>query len=212
MISDVIHSIYRVIGHIVCRCLLFIFKIRDKINPPKEESILFVAHPDDDALFFHSFIKKHKPYVVLLMTGWSLKRLPCFFRAMKYYGVKCRAYDLVSSESLKNDPKWYNKLKKEIEESLAIGTFRIVATHNSEGEYGHRSHKAVNSTVRQCIEGNIYSPVLKKDLLLYPLEKSDCREKEWIFKTIYDTEAWTIAELPEWMYYEHVEVEGGGET
>ena len=75
-----IHSLYMLLGHCVCRIILAFCVIRDKIIPPKEETLIIVTHPDDDVLFFHTAIKEYNPYIVLMATGWSIKRLIVFFK------------------------------------------------------------------------------------------------------------------------------------
>ena len=204
--KKLIHKIYMFFGHIVCRLCLAYAVVRDKLCPPKADTILFVAHPDDDALFFHSFIKKEKPYVVLLMTGWSVRRLICFFKVMKYYGVKCRAYDLVSAKVSRNDPKWFERLDNEIKNSLHAGHFTCVATHNEEGEYGHPSHRAVHAAVKKLAPCDLITPVFKSVIRNYPLPADVLKDKEYVFRKLYFTEAWTIDELPEWMENEQLTV------
>ena len=111
----ILHTLYVLVGHIFCKLCLCWWMVRDFVSPPKEKAVLFVAHPDDDTLFFHTFIKKHKPYVVLCTAGWSLRRLPCFFKAMRRYGVKHRAYDMDTRD------KREDLLKKHVKEAFSVG-------------------------------------------------------------------------------------------
>lgn len=202
--KKILRKTYKCIGHIFCRICLIYWKLRDKLFPPKEDSILFVAHPDDDTLFFHGFIKDHKPYVVLLMTGWSLRRLFCFFKVMKHYGVKYRAYDLVSADSTKLERKWMCRLKKQVQESYDIGCFQMCATHNAEGEYGHPSHKAVHQAVMSIIDCKVLVPETESELMKWPLSRDDREEKVELFRKLYYTEAWVIDELPGWVNNENL--------
>lgn len=70
----VIHALYRALGHLLARLALTFCRLRDKVNAPKADTILFVAHPDDDTLFFHTYLKEKKPYVVLMTTAFSIVR------------------------------------------------------------------------------------------------------------------------------------------
>ena len=143
MVKKLIHKIYKITGYMFNGLCIIYWNLRDTINKPNETSVLFIAHPDDDTLFFHTFIKENKPYVVLLTDGWSLIRFNDFRKVMKNYGVKYRAYGLHSRD------KRIDLLEKYISKSLALGNFEICATHNSEGEYGHEMHVRVHNVVKK---------------------------------------------------------------
>lgn len=196
--KKLLHKLYKFCGHILCRVFLLYWKTRDALFPPKEDTVLFVAHPDDDTLFFHTFIKEKKPYVVLLMTGWSTIRLLDFFKVMKQYGVRCRAYDLVSALSPKKDPKWIRRLEKQVSESFKAGRFTLCATHNAEGEYGHPSHRAVHEAVVKTVSCPVLTPVSTSEIKNYPLSASVLEEKKDVFRKLYRTEVWVLDELPDW--------------
>ena len=187
------HYVYKLTGHIVCRFYMSYWALRDKISPPKEKAILFVAHPDDDTLFFHTFIKKHKPYVVLMTTGWSLRRFPDFRKAMRWYGVRYRAFDMET-----NDTR-IDLLNKRIKYILDSGCFEKVVTHNSTGEYGHEMHKKVHDAVCEVSNIRPFCPVSAKEITNYPLEDKIISEKREIFKIIYTTESWVLDEDIDWV-------------
>ena len=168
--------------------------------PPKEKAILFVAHPDDDTLFFHSFIKKYKPYVVLCTAGWSLRRLPCFFRAMKQYGVKYRAYDLETRD------KRIDVLEGIVKEVLNIGHFELCATHNATGEYGHEMHKRVHLAVVKLAKIPTIVPVDAENIRNFPISEKEYNEKKEIFTKIYTTEKWVLDQYSEWVKHEQLEI------
>ena len=195
-----LHSLYLFIGHIFCRICILYWKGRDMLFPPKETAILFVAHPDDDTLFFHSFIKEYKPYVVLCTAGWSLRRLPCFFRAMKRYGVKYRAYDLGTRD------KRMDKLEGIVKEALDIGHFEICATHNATGEYGHEMHQRVHQAVVKLANIPILVPVDAEKIGAFPIDEKDYDEKKYIFSKIYTTEEWVLDQYSEWVKHEQLEI------
>lgn len=198
LMYKIAHPLYKLAGHIVCRFYMWSWALRDRISPPKEKVVLFVAHPDDDTLFFHTFIKEYKPYVVLMTTGWSLRRFPDFRKAMKWYGVRYRAFDMGTND------KRIDLLRKRIKSILDSGRFEMVATHNSTGEYGHEMHKKVHNAV--CAVSNIrpLSPVPAKEIENFPLNEMSVSEKMEIFKTIYVTESWLIDEKREWVFNEKI--------
>ncbi len=195
-----IHFVYKLFGVAFCRLCLCYWDVRDFISPPKEESILFVAHPDDDTLFFHTFIKKHKPYVVLLTAGWSLRRLPCFFRTMNHYGVKYRAYDMGTRD------KRVSLLEKHIKASFSKGIFKCCATHNAEGEYGHEMHRRVHQAVLKYSKIPVFVPVVSDLIGKYPLDSTEIDEKIYIFNSYYTTEKWVIDQYSHWVVNEKLEL------
>ena len=195
----ILHSLYLFIGHLFCRICLIYWQARDIVSPPKEKAVLFVAHPDDDTLFFHSFIKEHKPYVVLCTAGWSLRRLPCFFKAMKWYGVRYRAYDLGTRD------KRTDVLEGIVKECLKLGQFELCATHNAEGEYGHEMHQRVHQAVVSQAEFPVWVPANADRIKDFPITEKDFAEKRYIFSNIYTTEKWVLEQYSMWVNHEKLE-------
>jgi LmbE family N-acetylglucosaminyl deacetylase len=196
MVKKFLHDIYLIIGHFLNFLKLCFWRIRDKINPPNEKAVLFVAHPDDDTLFFHTFIKECKPYVVLLTTGWSMRRYPCFKKVMKYYGVKYRAYNLQSRDER------INLLEKCITETLKVLKPTICATHNAEGEYGHEMHKRVHNAVKKRTTCKLLVPFSDRDIEKFPLSDTQIKEKTMIFNKYYTTELFVLDIYKKWIHCE----------
>ena len=167
--------------------------------PPKEDAVLFVAHPDDDTLFFHSFIKENKPYVVLLTTGWSLRRIPGFFKAMKFYGVRFRVYDMETCDDREK------LLRRRIKYIFSLGRFKICATHNSTGEYGHKMHSRVHFAVVSESLVPVFVPVNRYVISNYPLDVYLIKEKQYIFNHFYTTESWVLDQYSMWVDNEKLE-------
>ena len=203
-----IHGIYVVIGKLINHAALVCWRIRDRFYPPKTDAVLFVAHPDDDTLFFHTFIKEHKPYVCLMTTGWSLRRMPDFKRCMRRYGVKYRAYPLKSKDDR------IDLLEKHVKSVLKMKSFAVVATHNATGEYGHEEHIRVHEAVVSVLKKEKYRaellcPVDVSEIEKYPLSDGIVREKLDIFENVYVTESWVPFEeeagTPVWVTHEKLE-------
>ena len=194
------HNTYLALGHIRCRELMLYWALRDKICPPKEKAVLFVAHPDDDTLFFHTFIKEHKPYVVLMTAGWSMRRLPCFMKAMKWYGVRYRAFDMDTKD------KREKLLQSRIKSILDNDHFNLCATHNSTGEYGHEMHIRVHNAVCANATIPVYTPAFKETIADFPLPKEIIEEKKYVFNNIYTTESWILEENAQWVKHEHLNI------
>lgn len=192
------HPIYRCVGKIYCFMRMAIWNIRDKLFPPKERTVLFIAHPDDDTLFFHTLIKKEKPYVVLLTMGWSFVRMYGFEKNMRAYGVRYRAFDL---ESRDNNIK---KLKKYITNIFKNGQFTKCVTHNAEGEYGHEMHKRIHKVVKECAKCSMWCTESSNLINRYPLPEKIILEKENIFNKYYKTELFVLDMYSNWVKNEHL--------
>lgn len=201
MIRRSIHIIYVLVGKTLNGLRLCYWCMRDFINRPKEKAVLFVAHPDDDTLFFHTFIKEYKPYVVLLTSAWSFWRYPCFKKAMKYYGVRYRAY------ALDTDDSKTKLLEKRISNVIKLVNPQICATHNVQGEYGHEMHKRVHNCVKKMVECKLLTPVSDKNIEKYPLSSDEIDEKTMIFNSFYTTETFVLDEYNKWVVNEKLSEE-----
>lgn len=190
--------LHRVVGHILCRMHWFCWDVRDILSPPKETSVLFVTHPDDDTLFFHTFIKKHKPYVVVMTAGHSVNRLRCFLKNMKRYGVRCRAYDQGTDDTREH------VVRRHVRHVLAFGKFVVCATHNAQGEYGHPMHICVHNAVIAESPCPVWVPESANAITEFPITTKDLAEKRDIFTSIYTSELFVLDLWPNWMAHEHL--------
>ncbi len=197
--SKFAHGVYVIIGKAYTFFWLTLYRLRDAINPPKANSILFVAHPDDDTLFFHTYIKEHKPYVVLLTTGWSLRRMPGFRKNMKHYGVKYRFY------GLKSDDNRIGKLNRYVKQAFSAGNFKLCATHGKDGEYGHSMHKKVHNAVVESAPCPVITTLPANKLASYPVSDILLQEKTNIFKNYYKTELFVLEQYDLWISHERLE-------
>ena len=175
-----LHAIYGLSGHLFAAACNVIWTIRDNINPPKENAVLFVAHPDDDILFFDTFISDYKPYVVCLTLGGNLQRILPFCRAMKNYAVRYRFFDMNPRDVSKTD-----LLTGRIKSVISKGNFTICATHNDSGEYGHIMHRCVNECVQSVWSGELLTPVNLVDIEKYPLQQETANKKKRLLKKNY---------------------------
>ncbi len=114
-------------------------------------NVMFVAHPDDDAIWGGShLLQDGKEYLVVCITcGVVAKRALEFEQAMDKIGSK---YIMLGWPDKTNGEKdnWDTSkegIKKDIKEILALKDWNLVVTHNPEGEYGHIHHKMTNNIV-----------------------------------------------------------------
>lgn len=193
--------LHRLIGSMYCRVWLFFWTIRDLIVKPKSNALLVVAHPDDEVLFFHSFLKEHRPYVLVCSGGTSLFRVRSFVKVLKVYGIKGRIYDLDT------DNQNLELIKKKINTVLHIKNFDIIATHNKHGEYGHDMHKRVHDAIKQSVRINILCPIERELITHYPLSHEDYAYKINIFKTIYISELFVLDVWQDYLKHERLEMD-----
>lgn len=196
--SNLLHDLYKTAGRAVCHIFLAWWRLRDKINPPKEEAVLIIGHPDDDTLFFHTFIKKYKPYVCVMSVGWSFRRVPCFIRAMHKYGVRYRIYPLESRDTR------LELLRQNVRECLKISSFKLCATHGKAGEYGHEFHRHVHDVVVSMATCKILTPVSSDEIEQYPLQSDIVEEKRRMFQRIYTTETFVLEQYRDWVEHERL--------
>ncbi|MCI7333638.1 MAG: hypothetical protein MSH34_01800 [Oscillospiraceae bacterium] len=177
--------------------------LKNDKKPIRENTVLFVAHPDDEALFFHTVLKKEKPFVALMTTGKSLRRIKEFKKAMKYYGVHYTYFPLTSRD------KREDLLLKNVRLVLSRGNFEKAYTHSVSGEYGHEMHKRVNKAVTAVFEGQIYTTVTEQENAALPeLSQETVEEKISVFKNIYTSQLFVLDMWQNWVRREkHIKYE-----
>ena len=198
--KKIIHSVYLMLGYVMCTVSRVLFEIKVRINPIKEKSILFVAHPDDDVLFFNRIMKTEKPYVVLVTTGTSIIRINEFRKAMKYYSRRYNYYPL------KTDDTREEKLSSIIKKELERGSFEKCYSHSPAGEYGHSMHKKVGRAVEKNVECRLFTTVEADEIgsAENELSQKEKEEKINVFKTIYPSQDFVLDEYGVWVSHEKI--------
>lgn len=122
-----------------------------KIDLSNVTNVMFVAHPDDDAIWggAHLLDDGDKYLVVCITCGVVKERVLEFESAMNKTGSK---YIMLGWPDKTNGEKdnWDTSrdgIKEDIEKILALKDWDLVVTHNPEGEYGHIHHKMTNVMV-----------------------------------------------------------------
>ena len=167
---------------------------------PKVERILFVAHPDDETLFFSSILFRYRRSLhVVCVTdgngdGEKALRQAQFRTAMKRFGV--------ASFEFLDEPDHYEtrlSIAKIIENIRAMrpggGTGRpqlkAVYTHGPLGEYGHPHHQDVSRAVHESFfrKCPVCSPSYNLDPdFIYKLTKQQFALKREILTEVYSSE------------------------
>lgn len=195
-----VRSIYKKLGVLLCFFHSVFNGIKSTVSPVKEKSVLFVAHPDDDVLFFNRIMKTEKPYVVLLTTGTSIIRIKEFKKAMKYYGLRFNYYGLKSRDERED------KLSSIIKKELNKGSFEKCYSHSESGEYGHVMHMRVGKAVLKNAQCGVFTTVSAEEI---DREENELTEKEKeekinIFKTIYSSQDFVLEQYNEWVSHEKI--------
>ena len=127
--------------------------------------------------------------VVSFTNGGNITRLNEFKSAMNALNIQYQMWNFVDAI----DYKWNEKkVLKKINKILALKEeWKMVITHNMEGDYGHFQHKEVSRLVRKAYKGNnIFMPVSSKKLFedKNKLKAKESEEKIEFFKNYYKSQ------------------------
>lgn len=113
------------------------------------ESLMIVAHPDDETLWGSEELLKNKYLVICITCGTNKKREKEIEAALKI--SKDRLIVLDKPDKVKGKRSDWKHYKKQIEYELKYvikkKNWNTIVTHNPEGEYGHIHHKITNNIV-----------------------------------------------------------------
>ncbi len=123
-----------------------------ELNPRDFDKVLFVAHPDDEILFFLRPLLHESGWLVVCVTnGGSKVRSAEFHSAMTELKHRNHIWNFRDG----TDTLWnHRRLGARIRRVLALRKdWSMVATHNAEGEYGHPQHKQLHTIVSEAWGG-----------------------------------------------------------
>lgn len=143
--------------------ILTYYKTNPKINFNKIDKVLFIAHPDDEIIFFSKELIYKSGWLVVCMTnGGNWVRQKEFISAMNTIGAQYKIFNYKDGFKVKwNEKNITYKIKSIIQ---CRDKWSMVATHNNLGEYGHFQHKELNRIVSKIYtDDGIYMPSLKED-------------------------------------------------
>ncbi len=120
------------------------------------DSIMIVAHPDDEILWGGSHLIDGNYLVVCITAGNNPTRAEELIKAMKATGDKCIMLGY-PDKVLNKRSNWkysYDDIQEDLSEILSLRQWDIIVTHNSEGEYGHSHHIKTNKIVTNVYKQN----------------------------------------------------------
>lgn len=115
------------------------------------QSVMIVAHPDDETIWGGNHLMKRKYLVVCLTNGDNKVRRKEFMNVMKAThntGIILDYPDKTNGER-DNWNKVRNNISNDIHYVLGKKKWKTVVTHNPDGEYGHIHHKMTSYIVRK---------------------------------------------------------------
>lgn len=167
-------------------------------------NIMFVAHPDDDAIWGGAHLLKdgEKYLVVCITCGTRKDRALEFETAMEKTKSKYLMLGWPDKTNGEKD-KWETSkagIKEDIENILALKDWDLIVTHNPEGEYGHIHHIMTNEMVTDLAEksklyyfGKYYTKKALEEVIedMIDLEENVTNEKTELID-VYKTQAFVF--------------------
>lgn len=181
--KNVLKKIYYYVNYI---------RFNPRLDINKIDKLLFVAHPDDEIIFFYKQLIQLEGLLVVCMTnGDSFTRSNEFVAAMKELDVK---YKLLMFEDGINVHLVNEKVRKKVLQVFNIKReWSLVLTHNQEGEYGHIQHRELNKLIREICKSrsiDVYVSCYKSQIKnkVNKLSSKDKNMKINIFKKYYKSQ------------------------
>ena len=119
------------------------------------DKLMIVAHPDDDALWGGAHLKEGGWLIVSVTGGWNSTRKAELEKAAESAGNIALVLEYPDKVNFQRD-NW-DKVRDGIEADLSAlidyKSWKTIATHNPDGEYGHEHHVMTSAIVTEaCIE------------------------------------------------------------
>lgn len=196
----------------------YVTKDFSNLDLSKFDSIMIVAHPDDEVLWGGSHLMDGKYLVVCITAGNNPQRAKEFLNAMEAtddVGIMLGYPDKTFGK--RND--WHNvkgDIKKDLEKLLKLKKWKNIVTHNENGEYKHIHHIMTNQIVTQIYneslidENNLYyfGKYYKKDDIgkvsdsLPTISDDNYKKKVHIIEDIYKSQGFLTEKFGQMIKYE----------
>lgn len=126
----------------------------ENVDLSEYDSLMIVAHPDDETIWGGAHLLKDNYVVVCITNGDNEIRSEEFMKVMQQVNAKAIMLNYPDkTDGKRND--WQSceaMIKAEINYILGLKDWKLIATHNPDGEYGHEHHKKVNRMVNEAVE------------------------------------------------------------
>ncbi|AEQ32589.1 N-acetylglucosaminylphosphatidylinositol deacetylase [Megavirus chiliensis] len=138
--------------------------IKGNINIDADK-LMIVAHPDDETIFGGRYLIEDHGWKVVCITNASSKSsnrlsLKKYVRHKDFIYImnklKCQ-YEIWDYEDNQYNANWNkNKLLAQLENLFLDKKYKIILTHNLDGEYGHIQHKYISRLVHDINPKNLH--------------------------------------------------------
>lgn len=174
------------------------------------ESLMIVAHPDDETIFAGAHLFDQNYLVVCLTNGNHPVRRQEFLNVMEKTGNQGLIFDYPDKTNGKRD-SWITVKKAIADDIKAIinqKDWKTIVTHNPDGEYGHIHHQMTSQIVTRLCQkkqlfyfGKYYSQK-KLPSNLKTLSKEDIQKKRELTQ-LYGSQKKVIEHLQHILIYEN---------
>ncbi|AGF85296.1 hypothetical protein QJ854_gp486 [Moumouvirus goulette] len=130
------------------------------------DKLMIIAHPDDELIFGSRFIIEKSGWKIVCITNATLKSNNYIsfnkenYRKKEFIDVmnklKCQ-YEMWDYEDANFNWNWdETKLLERLKNLISEKQYKIILTHNLQGEYGHAQHKKISQLVHKLRPNNLY--------------------------------------------------------
>lgn len=194
--------------------------LSSNINYKKYDSLMIVAHPDDETIWGANHLKNGNYLVICITNGDNETRSKEFYEVMKQVGSKGIMLTYPDKTNGKKDDWKSSKeaIMNDIQYIIKQNHWKEIVTHNPDGEYGHQHHIMTNRIVTTLAKQNGYTNELyyfgkyikkkqipnyiEKEELSNPLSNIDIKGKEQLTK-IYTSQKKVMGNLEHMFPYEN---------
>lgn len=194
--------------------------LSSNINYKKYDSLMIVAHPDDETIWGANHLKNGNYLVICITNGDNETRSKEFYEVMKQVGSQGIMLTYPDKTNGKKDDWKSSKeaITKDIQYIIKQNHWKEIVTHNPDGEYGHPHHIMTNRIVTTLAKQNGYTNELyyfgkyikkkqipnyiEKEELSNPLSNIDIKGKEQLTK-IYTSQKKVMGNLEHMFPYEN---------
>ncbi|MEG1351144.1 MAG: PIG-L family deacetylase [Bacilli bacterium] len=123
------------------------------INYDNVDNIMIVAHPDDETLWGGAHLLNDHYLVICITCGSNLERVSEFKKVMKYSNSEYLMlnYPDKTFNKRNNWSKIKDNINNDLTKILLKKEWKMIVTHNIDGEYGHIHHKMTNKIVTDIV-------------------------------------------------------------
>ena len=154
---DKILSVIKMKKLLLCILSLMLCLNTSVIHAKEPESLMIVAHPDDETIWGGSHLINGNYTVLCITNGNNKKRKKEFMNVMKKTHSKGIILSFPDKTKGKRD-NWKSckkDIQRAIQKEIDSKDWDKIVTHNPDGEYGHNHHKKVSKYVTMILEGLI---------------------------------------------------------